>query len=178
MSDLGHLLLTNLTEAMRQVQQYIVLALGTSVSAAALTFAPSSPNEKPGSIILPGTFVAIDYRIALVFLLAISGLAGAMAYFSAETANGTAHLISSRTGTAAPDLLLAASTFPGIATSPHAAVRYIAVLLPLVFSLIALLRTALKERPVAWDAVRGWLIFLAVCYLPLAIELRHPVGAS
>src|SRR2546428_7394084 len=105
MSDLGHLLLTNLTEAMRQVQQYIVLALGTSVSAAALTFAPSSPNEKPGSIILPGTFVAIDYRIALVFLLAISGLAGAMAYFSPEPATGQPNLISHGLGTALPDLL-------------------------------------------------------------------------
>ena len=163
------LLKENLIEALKQVHQYVVLGLGTSVSALALAVRTSATGE-PG-ITVPGTFVAVDPRAARAVLLAVCCLAGMMAYYSADAAN----VIAQRLKTS-PDLLEAVCTYPSFATSRYPGVRYIAALLPLVLSIIALVISGLHETPHTWTALWIGLVFIGSAYASLALELHHPIG--
>lgn len=172
MTDVDQVLVANFLEALKQVQRYVVLGLGTSVSALALVLKPRAATGQ-ATVTVPGTFVAIDPQAAHAVLLCVCILMGAMAYYSAETANGIATRLRS-----SPDLLRAASAFPSIATSAYPGVRYVAAFLPLVLSLAALLIPAFRDKPVDWSALMGWFIFLGAAYGALALELRRPIGSS
>ena len=164
------LLLANFDEALRQLQRYVALGLGTSVSALALSFVSRGGTGEP-QVTVPGTFVAIDPQAARALLLAVCVLVGAMASYAAESANVIAARLAS-----SPDLLDAARTFPSFATSPYPGVRYAAAVLPLLFSLLAIIIPILEQQPRTWTALWVGLIFLGSAYVPLAIEVRKPVG--
>lgn len=172
MSDAERLLIANLTEAFQQLQRYVVVGLGTSVSALALALAAPARNVTEPRLTVPGTFVAVDPGTALALLLAICVLVGAMASYSAETAN----TIASRLRSSSPTLLDAARTFPSFATSPYPGVRYAAALLPLLFSLAATAVVALRHTPREWIWLWLGLIFLGAAYVPLALALHKPLG--
>jgi hypothetical protein len=181
MTDTEQLLVTNFIEALGQVQRYIVLGLGTSISALALAFRRPAPGAQDGvtgsgtaqdGVTIPGIFVAINPGAAQVVLLGLCFVVGAMANFSAETANLIADRLQS-----SPDLLRAASMFPSVATSPYAIVRYLAALFPLVFSLAALIVIARRERSFDWEAFGGWCLLLVPPYGALALQVRGPIGS-
>jgi hypothetical protein len=172
MLNTDQLLKENLIEALKQVHQYVVLGLGTSVSAFALALKTVPVGVQP-SVTVPGTFVALDPQAARAVLLAVCFLAGAMAYYSADAAN----LIAQRLE-ASQELLQAACTYPSFATSGFPGVRYLAAILPLLFSLGALLISALHESPHPWSALWIGMIFIGSAYFSLAIEIRKPIGAA
>ena len=109
MGDTDQLLKENLIEALKQVHQYIVLGLGTSVSALALALKTTAVGAE-SSVTVPGTFVAVDPQAARAVLLAVCFVAGAMAYYSADAANRIARRMKT-----SPELLEAAATYPSIA---------------------------------------------------------------
>ncbi|MGH2359187.1 MAG: hypothetical protein ACRDGM_01425 [bacterium] len=173
MSDAEQVLLANLNEALRQVQWYVVLGLGTSISALALAVTGPATDAAEPRVTVPGTFVAVDPQTARVLLLAICVLVGAMASYSAESAN----VIAVRLQKSSPALLDAARTFPTIATSPYPGVRYAAAALPLLFSLAAIVVATVRHKPSDWTGLWVGLIFLGAAYVSLALELRRPIGA-
>ena len=118
-------------------------------------------------------FVVVDPKTALVLLLAICVLVGAMASYSAEAANAIAVELRS----CSPDLLDAVRTFPSFATSPYPGVRYAAALLPLFFSIATTVAVAVRHAPREWTWFWLGLIFLGAAYVPLALELHKSVGA-
>jgi hypothetical protein len=168
--DAKQLLLANFDEALRQLHRYVTLGLGTSISALVLSLVEGSANGEP-RVTVPGTFVAIDPQAARVLLLAACCLVGAMASYAAESANAIANCLAS-----SPDLLEAARTFPSFATSRYPGVRYAAAVLPLLFSLVAIVIPILQHEPRTWTAFWLGLIFLGAAYVPLAIEVHRPVG--
>jgi hypothetical protein len=172
MENTDQLLKENLIEALKQVHQYVVLGLGTSVSALALSLKTATVGAQPG-VTVPGTFVAVDPQAARAVLLALCFVAGAMAYYSADAAN----LIAKRMETS-PELLRAACTYPSFATSRFPGVRYLAALLPLLLSAAALLISALHETPPQWGALWIGLVFIGSAYLSLAFELHNPIGVA
>jgi hypothetical protein len=173
MSEAEKLLVANLNEALRQVQWYVVLGLGTSISALALAVTGPAANATEPRVTVPGTFVAVDPPTARVLLIAICVLAGAMASYSAESAN----VIAARLRESSPALLDAARTFPTIATSPYPGVRYAGAALPLCFSLAAIIVATVRHKPSDWTGLWVGLIFLGAGYVPLALALRRPIGA-
>jgi hypothetical protein len=171
MVDTDQLLKENLIEALKQVHRYVVLGLGTSVSALALTLQSAKGAE--ALVTVPGTFVGVDPQAARGVLLAVCFLAGAMAYYSADAANVIAHRLEN-----SPELLRAACTYPSFATSRFPGVRYVAAILPLLFSVGALLISALHETPPAWGAFWIGLVFIGSAYFSLVVELRNVIGAA
>jgi len=157
MLDPDQLLAANLTEALKQVQNYVSVALGASVSALALTtrFASRDP-VKP-----PGTFVAVDPELAQVVLLGLVFVVGVLAAYAAEAINVAA-------GQLDPKLLRAACSFPSVAASPHTWVRASAALLPFIISLTVVIRSA-RSAP----AVGGWLLLGGSAYGFLLLQLLH-----
>jgi hypothetical protein len=172
MGNTDQVLKENPIEALKQIHQYVVLGLGTSVSALALSLKTATVGEQLG-VTVPGTFVAVDPQAARAVLLALCCLAGAMAYYSADAANRIAQQLLEES----PEVLRAACTYPSFATSRFPGVRYAAALLPLLLSTVTLLISALHKTPPAWDAFWGGLIFIGSVYLSLAIELHNPIGA-
>jgi hypothetical protein len=106
MTDADNLMVDNFVEALKQVQQYAVLGLGTSGSALALSLKAVAVGTQSGFVI-PGFSVAIDPGAARAVLLVVCVLVGAMAYYCADTANGIAACLKEK-----PELVFAASTFP------------------------------------------------------------------
>lgn len=174
MSDPQSILISNFIESLQQVHRYVVIGLGTSLSALALALAAPQRNGTEAPVApLPGIFVAVDPKTALVLLLAICMVVGAMASYSAETAIG----IASQLRSSSPELLNAARTFPSFATSQYPGVRYAAALLPLFFSLAATTVVAIRQTPAKWTWLWLGLIFLGAAYVPLALWLHRPIGA-
>jgi hypothetical protein len=165
MDDTTKLLVANLIEALQQLQHYVVIGLGTSVSALALT----SKSVTRDSVVVTGVPVALPPDIACAILLAISFLVGAMASYAAETANLIATQLS-----AFPALLTAACTFPSIATSPYTAVRALAAALPFIFSVTAVVRVARPYRAGGRETILGGVFLFGVAYGALALVLFRP----
>jgi hypothetical protein len=160
MVDPNQVLSSNLVEALRQLQQYIVIGLGASVSILALSSAKAARSR----VTVPYTSVAVDADIASLILLAMCVLVGAMASYAAETAN----LIATRLD---PTLRIAVCTFPSVATSPYIGVRVLAALLPFIFSMVAVIRLTRSygagRHKVIWMAF----IILAAPYGALTLAL-------
>jgi hypothetical protein len=165
MDDTTKLLVANLIEALQQLQHYIVIGLGTSVSALALT----SKSVTRDHVVVPGVPVAVAPDIACAILLAVSFLVGAMASYAAETAN----LIAARLS-AFPALLTAACTFPSVATSPYIGVRALAAALPFIFSVAAVVRVARPYRAGGRETILGGVLLFGAAYGALALALFRP----
>jgi hypothetical protein len=163
MDEATKLLVENLIEALQQVQHYVVIGLGSSVAALALTGRSVTGDH----VAVPGVPVAVAPNIACAILLAVSFLVGAMASYAAETAN----LIAARLN-AFPALLAAACTFPSVATSPYIGVRALAAILPLIFSAAAIVRLARPHQP---GGRVGFLVLLfGAPYAALALAFFRP----
>jgi|tagenome__1003787_1003787.scaffolds.fasta_scaffold20319960_2 hypothetical protein len=158
----NELLASNLIEALQQVQRYVVLGLGASVSALALT-GKSAATER---VTVPGTSVAVAADVARTILLALCILAGAMASYAAESTATIADRLR-----ADPDLRSAACTFPSIATSPYLGVRLLSSVLPLVFCAIAVYRMGRRFGVTGRESMVGWLVFLLGAYYSLTIQM-------
>ena len=177
MTEPEKLLADNFVEAIKQVQQYIVLGWGTSVSALVLTLNPSASVKPQGESahagsVIPGTFVAIDPTTARLLLLAICLLAGTLSYYSADAAN----VIADQLKAASPDVFRVAMTFPSVATSRYIGVRYVASLLPLVLGFLAVFLPNFRQKPINWSLLWVWLVLLVCAYVPLAMELERMPG--
>jgi hypothetical protein len=171
MSDTDKIFKECLIEALKKINQFVVLGLGTSASALALTLNAAGFDTQK-NVTVPGVFVAIDPHAARTVLLAVCIIAGVMASLSAESAN----LIVRQLEKSSPELLSAVCTYPCFATYVDLPIRYIAALLPLVLSGLAVLIPALHQTPIPWYTLWGWLIFLGGPYFALAVELRNPIG--
>ena len=162
MADPNQVLVANLIEALQHLQRFIVIGLGASVSALALT----SKTTAQDRVTVPGTSVAVVPDVARFILLAICILVGAKASYAAGSANTIAERLQS-----APALLSAACTFPSVATSTYTGVHVLVALLPFIFAMIAIVRTALPYGAVGRKSIPGWLIFMAAAYVPLSLAL-------
>ena len=83
MADPNQVLVANLIEALQHLQRFIVIGLGASVSALALT----SKTTAQDRVTVPGTSVAVVPDVARYILLAICILVGAKASYAAGSAN-------------------------------------------------------------------------------------------
>lgn len=110
MNEIQKLLADNLVEALRQIQGYLVLALGGSLSAFALAFRPSQVVEE--RIGVPGVSIPLTRSGAHMVLWILTVMGGFVAGSSAHRAVVIAHKL-----TSVPGLLGALGTFPAIATS-------------------------------------------------------------
>jgi hypothetical protein len=162
MDDPNQLLVANLIEALQQLQRYVVIGLAASISTLALT-SKSAPRD---NINVVGISVPLANDTAQAILLAVCILVGAMASYAAESANMIAERLRQ-----SPTLLSAACTFPSVATSPYIGVRILAGLLPFIFSMWAVIRSARAYGTVGLQSILGWLIVLAAAYLPLTLLL-------
>jgi hypothetical protein len=165
MDEAAKLLTANLIEALRQVQYYVVLGLGTSVAAVALTVKSATQDR----VTVPGVPVAVSSDVARAVLLAVSFLAGAMGSYAA----GSANLIATRLSES-PTILAAACTFPSVASSPYIGVRALAALLPFAFSMTAIVRVAGPYRAGGRETILGGLILFGAAYGALALALLRP----
>ena len=149
----------NLLEAFKQLNQFVGLALATSVSALALERRAAASIGKP--IEYPG-LVPLSRGDAQLVLIGLSFLAGLMGSYAAESAAGIVRQLSG-----VPTLLAAACTYPSVATSP-VAIPIFAAALPVVFVAPVFWRKwkRLKER-----GILGLLAFFAVPFVVLAHKL-------
>jgi hypothetical protein len=162
MVDPNQVLVSNLVEALQQLQRFIVIGLGASVSALALTGARAAR----GRVTVLGTSVAVVPDVARLILLAVCVQVGALASYAVESANLIAGQLRS-----APALLAAACTFPSVATSPYVGVRILAALLPFVFAMAAVVRSVRLHRAAGRRAILGWLVLLGSAYGALVLAL-------
>jgi hypothetical protein len=129
MDDLNQILVSNLIEALQQLERYIVIGFGASVSALALT---GKSRDRVQVASIP---VSLARDTALLVLLALCVMVGAMASYSADSAQMIAERLHS-----SPGLLSAACTYPSVATSPYYGVRLLPAILPCVFLMFAIYR--------------------------------------
>jgi hypothetical protein len=165
MDDPNQLLVTNLIEALQQLQRYIVIGLGASVSALALT-GKSTPNNRVDVKVIP---VPVAPDTARLILLAVCVLVGAMASYAAQSVT----LIAERLRPS-PALLAAACTFPSVATSPYVLVRVLAALLPVIISMAAIVRSSWAYGKVGRKSILGWAILFVFAYFYLVVALIRP----
>jgi hypothetical protein len=146
----------NLLEAFRQLNQFLGLALATSVSALALERRAAASSEKP--IEYPG-MVPLSREDAQLVLIGIAFLAGLMGSYAAESAAG---IVSQLVG--APNVLKAACTYPSVATAP-VGIPVIAAALPVIFAAPVFWR---KWRHVKERGILGLLGLFAIPFAVLA----------
>ena len=169
MLDTGQVFKDNLIEALKQINQYVLLGLGTSASALALAL--NTADVGPQGVSVPGAFVALNPHAARNVLLVVCMLAGLVATFAAEWAVVIAKQLEST-----PELLVAVCSYPCFATSTDPGVRYVSSLLPFFLSATAVLLPALHQNPFPSSAVSFWLTGLFLPYFTLAKFLRKPIG--
>jgi hypothetical protein len=175
MDDAHKLLTDNLIEALRQIQNYLFVALGSSVSAAALALrtslarsgtvsTPVHPNAEAEASV-PGIPVPMTPSTAHFVLWALTIVAGFMAGNSARSA----HTIAVKLSTV-PGLLEAVSTFPSIATSTYPVVRFLPILVSPVLAAVAVWTQLHREN--APITAKGTMVFILVAvYVPLSLEM-------
>jgi hypothetical protein len=165
MDEINKLLAENLIEALRQIQAYLVLAIGASATAFALALKPQRSAED--EVEVPGISLPLP-RSAAHLLLWILGLVGGfMAGVSAHRAKVIADKL-----TTVPKLLEAIGTFPSIATSSLLLVRFIAVYLPAILSAFAVSWQARREKASVASFVVLVIITFAA-YFPLWGEIAQ-----
>ena len=130
----------NLIEALRQLQSYLVLGLGTSASAFALAVAGfAGPTSE--RVTVPGISVAVDHTTALILLIALCILAGALAYYNADSAYVAAGSIGEKR-----ELLDAVRSFPSIGSSRFIGWRFMAVWAPFVLAVLAMVTEVARRK--------------------------------
>ena len=130
------LLVNNLLDAFRQLNTYLAVGLGASVSALALDRA-NFPLSKKKPVEVKG-FVPMAPETAKLVLMGITFVAGLMGSYAAESAAGIVNMLQG-----SPDVLAAACTYSSVATAPIG-VRILAALLPVIFVALILLRKDLR----------------------------------
>ena len=88
MSEIDQLLALNFVDALKDLQRYLVLGLGSAVSALAIAIRRPSRNKDESQLnSLP---VPMEPDIAMVMALTLCGVLGILAFFAAESACGIA----------------------------------------------------------------------------------------
>jgi len=152
MIDRTSLLISNLIDAFRQLNQYLALGLVTSISALALDRAPSGQNDSVPP--LQG-FVPMTRNAATLVLLGISFVAGLMGSYAAESAAGIVNKLQG-----SQELLAAACTYSSVATAPIG-IPILAATLPVIFVAFVFCRIW-KDLRANSDARYGLLMMLAL----------------
>jgi len=167
MDDIQNLLTANLVEALRQVQNYLVLAAGAALSAFALAFRPAKAQE--AEVPVPILSIPVTRSAAHLVFWGVTLIGGFMAGFSAERAYVIAIKLKS-----VPGLLEAVSTFPTFATSYMLAARFLPILVPPILSGVAVWLQLQREK--APITAKGFMVFLTLAvYLPLWLQLGQVV---
>ena len=122
------ILVSNLTEGLRQITNYLTLGLATAVSAFVLD-RRSADSESSPPVALPGVSIPIAPDTAKWLLLGLCWVAGALASYAAEGAEGIVDKLQMT-----KTVLAAACTYPSIATAP-VGIGVIGAVLPLAFVL-------------------------------------------
>jgi len=171
------ILVANLTEALRQINNYLVLGLVAAVSALILDVWPyhsAGPAEKstasgkeqaetPRWFLLPGTFVPMAPETAKLVLIGIYFVAGILASFSANSAGDIVRALED-----SPKILNAILTYPGIATLPIVW-RVIAAILPFLLFLPVILRTCSKLKKLKLVGTGGLIVSLCFGAIPYSL---------
>jgi len=121
MIDTTSLYISNLTEAFKQINQYLAVGLLTSLSAVVV----GGSTEKEAFSVQGLPPMARD--TATLVLLAISFIAGLMGSYAAVSAAGIVSKLHE-----SPELLKAACTFSSVATAPIG-IPILAAALPVIF---------------------------------------------
>jgi len=159
MTDPTAILVNNLTEALRHVNVYLALGLISAVSAFVLDRQPSDHGDTTTVSVLGG-FVQMPREPAKMVLLGICFVAGIMAYYAASGAVGIALRLQ-----IAPEILVAACTYPSVATAPLG-VRIIAAGMPLAFVAPIVWRTWSRLRTVTREDGGGLIALFGFFFVP------------
>ncbi len=188
MTEAEKLLFANLIEALRQIQACLVVAIGASLSALVLALPrkrvvlelePELTEIKEkieakaelANISVPGMSVPLSSSIALAVLLMLTIVMGIVADYAAYSVIDIASQLRS-----VPSVLVAASTFPSIATTHNLSMKFIPILAPAVLASIAACLQLLRDKAPA-TAFLYPLLFIIVPYVYLAHALWRPFGA-
>jgi hypothetical protein len=163
MDHLQDLLIANLIESLRQLQNYLVLAITAALSAFALAFRSGRPAEP--EVPVPFLSLPLTRSAAHLVLWGITMIGGFMAGFSADRACVIAAKLRPVSG-----LLDAVSTFPSFATSHMLALRFFPIFVPLALSIVAAWRQMRREN--APMSAKGLMVsFVLAVYLALFLQM-------
>jgi len=165
MDEIQKVLTANLIESLRQIQQYLVLALGASLSAVALLFAPAPRSDSGEGVSLPILSVPVP-RAAAHLLLWVFCLVGG--FMAGNTAH-LSYLIAVKLAPV-PGLLAAFQTFPCVATSPPLLVKAGMIYLPPLLSGFAVCWQLRREKAPA-TAMITILVVLLGAWLQLWMQM-------
>ena len=161
--DPQQVFVSNLCEALKQLQRYLVLALVASFSLMLLQIS-SGPQGSVQMIQLPGLVTTVDVRMAKLILGAAHVFLCFLAIASAENARNIAARIENRA------LRDAALSYPNVATEADPGVRRPACLAPPLFFIIALAVWTYRHPEREWAFVITAFIFGV---LPYAVLLNR-----
>ena len=172
MADPKDILISNLKEALNQLQRYMVFGLGTSLFL--LTLAGTEPGRLSGDspgIKLPGELLPVPVSLSVAVSVVVSAywVAGWLATIMVSRAN---HIVERLRDS--PELLEAALTYPSIPTTRVHGPRIGLAILPALFVGIAVFITSRQDSSKKVFA----LIMLALPYIVLAIQLRTAIGGQ
>jgi hypothetical protein len=173
MDEIQKLLAANLIEALRQIQDYVVLALGASVTSAALAFLPPSSSEEKEAVPVLVIAIPLPRSAAHLLLWALCLVGGFMAGNSAQLGYHIALKLQT-----VPGALAAIQTFPSVATSHMWIVNPGLFYIPPILAAVAVgWRLHQEKAPIT--AVGTMLAILLACYVPLWLQmaqLDHVLG--
>jgi hypothetical protein len=164
--DPKQILVSNLCEALKQLQRYLVLALVASLSLMLLQLS-STPQSDGQMIQLPGIVTTVDVRMAKLILGAAHFILGLLAIASIENGRNIALKIN--------DLQLrdAALSYPSVVTDADPWVRRPASLAPALFFLITLAVWTYKHPGRDWSSVIMAFSFGVLPYVVLMARVEH-----
>lgn len=166
--DPTELLIQNLLDAFRQLNQFLGLGLVTSVSALALEAGSRSSADNQRINVL--NFVPTSREDAQLLLVGIGFVAGLMGSYAVESAAGIVGMLGD-----SPKLLAAACTYSSVATAPIG-IPVIAAALPVVFVTPVFWR---KWRRLDEHGILVMLLVFASPYVVLGFKLAFmPCRAS
>jgi len=185
MDEVSSVLVSNLTEGLKQINQYLALGALASVSALALDRAPVEPGANPGDKandepspkkteeqIIPFQLVPMSREAAKGVLLGFSAVLGVTASFSAESVL----TIVGRLGKS-PELLNAACAFPSVATAPIG-FRIVAAAAPVLLVLPMFWRLVKEMKGDARHGLLTILMLFAGGYATLALQMARSTCAA
>ena len=170
MANFESILVSNLTETLRQLQRYMVWSLGASVFFLVLAILKPSEVELPTAAIP----LAIPMQAAAGIAVTASWIFGALASFNLSRTDRIIHLLGNQKG--GKELLAAVLTYPSIPTTRIYGPRIGLAILPPLFMIVGLIFLFGIEL-LSYPSILGVFV-LVVPNITLAFQLRTAVGGG
>ena len=165
--DPESILVTNLTEALQQLQRYLVWSFTASMLFLVLAILQPAEVNLPTDVIpLP-----IPLQGAIAILIPAYWISGALASFSLGRAKRIIFMLGDK-----KDLLAAALTYPSIPTTRVHGPRIVLAIAPAVFVVIGLVLLFGSRLLSFWSIIA--VLLLVIPHIGLAVLLRKAVGGG